>query len=224
MLQNFLINYVVNKCLLNILPKHNLFCIIEQQFYVFYVFYIELFTYIRNQNERIATLESARAAPPTPSSLLDFNTPRGQKKSNTDFTSPESDLTPLGNESFSSGNSEMTPQMDKLTLGHGRGRPRKKLNYSIDMDDFPTDGTEEEKDRYLKKKSTELWRFRTLTGAKAAEHRAKENECVKKYYQHKKAEKEGSKPSATGSIEHGENDEESDGSVTERKKELSRER
>ena len=169
-------------------------------------------------------MESARAAPPTPSSLSDFNTPRGQKKSSRDFTSPESDLTPLGNESFSSGNSEMTPQMDKLTLGRGRGRPRKKLNYSIDMDDFPTDGTEEEKEKYLKKKSTELWRFKTLSGSKAAEHRAKENERVKRYYQRKKAEKEGSKPSATGISEHGENDDETDGSSTERKKELSRKR
>ena len=206
------------------MPKLNLFCIIEQKSYVFYVLYIEFFTYIRKQNERIATLETARAAPPTPLSLSDFNTPQGQKTSNKDFTSPESDLTPLGNESFSSGNSEMTPQMDKLSLGRGRGRPRKKLNYSIDMDDFPTDGTEEEKDRYLKKKSTELWRFRTLTGSKAAEHRAKENERVKRYYHRKKAEKEGSQPSATGSIEHGERDEESEDSVTERKKELSRKR
>ena len=83
----------------------------------------------------------------------------------------------------------MTPQMDKLSLGKGRGRPRKKLDYKIDMDDFPVDGTPQEKDRYLKKKTSEMWRLKKLSGEDAAEHRAKENARVKEYNKRKKAEK-----------------------------------
>ena len=173
----------------------------------------------REQNKRLVHLETARSAPPTPSSLSDFATPPGQKLK-TDLGTPESDLTPLGNESFSSANSEVTPQMDKLSLGRGRGRPRKKLSYSLNMDDFPETGTQEEKDKYLKKKQTELWRFKTLSGPKAAEHRAKENERVKKYQQRKKAEKLSSSLSAPPKEE----DSDSDDSLTDRKREQSRKR
>ena len=87
----------------------------------------------------------------------------------------------------------MTPQMDNLSLGQGCGRPRKKLDYTINMEDFPTDGTQEEKDKYMKKKSSELWRLKMLSSESAAEHRAKENARVKKYYEKKKAEKGTSK-------------------------------
>ena len=174
----------------------------------------------REQDKQLVHLETARTAPPTPSSLSDFATPPGQKL-RTDLGTPESDLTPLGNESFLSGNSEVTPQMDKLSLGRGRGRPRKKLNYSLNMEDFPETGTQEEKEKYLKKKQTELWRFKTLTGPKAAEHRAKENERVKKYNQRKKAEKESSKQSSSLSAPPKQEDSDSDDNLTDRKREQS---
>ena len=176
----------------------------------------------RDQSQRIATLETARASPSTPSSLAsDFQTPRSGLRKKQEFTSPETpDVEYLeGNDSFSSGgNSEMTPQMDKLSLGRGRGRPRKKLDYKIDMGDFPADGTAEEKDKYLKKKASEMWRLKKLSGEDAAEHRAKENARVKAYNQRKKAEKVAtSTPSATQ-----DDDEETEEKSVTKKKEQSR--
>ena len=135
------------------------------------------------------------------------------------FTSPET--TPMGTGSVSSGNSEITPKMDSLTLGRGRGRPRKKLNYSIDMEDFPEHGTKEEQEKYLKKKQTELWRFKKLSGDEAAEHRAKENVRVKNYYYRKKAEKSGS---STVSVPPDDTDNASEESIAEKKREQSRKR
>ena len=44
-----------------------------------------------------------------------------------------------------------TPEFSKMSLGRGRGRPRKNLVVPS-TDDFPYDGTQEERDRYLKKK------------------------------------------------------------------------
>ena len=135
------------------------------------------------------------------------------------FTSPES--TPVGNESVSSGNSEITPKMDSLNLGRGRGRPRKKLNYSINMDDFPEDGTKEEQDKYLKKKQSELWRFKKLSGDEAAEHRAKENARVKEYYHRKKADKG---KTSTVSVPQDDDENGSEEDVSQKKREQSRKR
>ena len=145
-------------------------------------------------------METARNVPSTPSSLAsDFQTPRSQTRRIQQTFSPDTPDTEQGNESFSSGggNSDMTPQVDSLSSGRGRGRPRKKLDYTINMDDFPTDGTQEEKDKYMKKKSSELWRLKMLTSDNAAEHRAKENARVKKYYEKKKGEKGSSTSKAT---------------------------
>ena len=75
-------------------------------------------------------------------------------------------------------------------------------------DDYLVDGTEEEKDKYLKKKNTELWHFRKLSSESSAKYRAAENERVKAY--NKKKKDEASKVSS-----------ESD---SDRKKLLSRER
>ena len=44
-----------------------------------------------------------------------------------------------------------TPEFSKMSLGKGRGRPRKNLVVPS-TDDFPYDGSPEERDRYLKKK------------------------------------------------------------------------
>ena len=92
-----------------------------------------------------------------------------------------------------------------MSLGRGRGRPRKNLVVPS-TDDFPYDGTPEERDRYLKKKNTEMWHFKKLTSTGSAEYRARENARVKEYQRKKKMEKESS------------------GSESDRKKKLSRER
>ena len=97
------------------------------------------------------------------------------------------------------------PEFSKMSLGRGRGRLRKNLVMPT-TDDFQYDGSQEEKDKYLKKKTTEIWRFRKLTSNGSAEYRASENARVKEYRKKKKFEKESS------------------GSKSDRKKKLSRER
>ena len=87
------------------------------------------------------------------------------------------------------------------------------------MEDYPEDGTKEEQEKYLKKKQTELWRFKKLSSDEAAEHRAKENERVKAYYHRKKAEK-----SSTVSVPPDADDNGSEEDVTEKKCQQSRKR
>ena len=84
-----------------------------------------------------------------------------------------------------------TPEFSKMSLGRGRGRPRKNLVVPS-TDNFPYDGTQEERDRYLKKKNTEMWHFKKLTSTGSAEYRTKENARVKEYQKKKKMEKESS--------------------------------
>ena len=84
------------------------------------------------------------------------------------------------------------------------------------MDDFPKDGTEEKKEKYIHKKTTELWHFKKLTSVNLAEYRAKENARVKDYQRRQKGKalsKTATEDSTTS------NDEE-----VERKKKLGRAR
>ena len=109
--------------------------------------------------------------------------------------------------------STITPEFSKLKLGKGRGRPRKQLVQPT-IDDFPNDGTEEEKSKYIRKKTTEMWRFKKLTSSDSAEYRAKENARVKEYLRNRKTKngKQGEESSASNEDE------------SERKKELDRAR
>ena len=109
--------------------------------------------------------------------------------------------------------STITPEFSKMKLGKGRGRPRKQLVQPT-IDDFPNEGTDEEKSRYIRKKTTELWRYKKLTSSNSAEYRARENARVKEYIRNRKA-KEGK----LGEESTTSNDDES-----ERKKELGRAR
>ena len=45
----------------------------------------------------------------------------------------------------------VTPDFSRMKLGRGRGRPRKQLQQPT-INDFPKDGTEEEKEKYIRKK------------------------------------------------------------------------
>ena len=82
------------------------------------------------------------------------------------------------------GSTTVTPDFSRMKLGRGRGRLRKTLVHPM-VDDFPQDGTDEEKTRYIRKKTTELWRFKQLTSSNLAEYRAKENARVKEYHKRK---------------------------------------
>ena len=79
----------------------------------------------------------------------------------------------------------VTPDFSRLKLGRSQGRPRKELIQPT-MDDFPKDGTDKEKDKYISKKTTELWQYKKLTSDSSAEYRAKENTRVKEYQRAKK--------------------------------------
>ena len=143
---------------------------------------------------------------------LDFTTPPSKGCSPSvlsakDLNSPRSvsDSYISGVDTLSVSSTDTTPEFSKMSLGRGRGRPRKNLVVPT-TDDFRYDGTQEERDKYLKKKMTEMWHFKKLTSTASAEYRASENARVKEYQRKKKLEKE------------------SRGSESDRKKKLSRER
>ena len=187
-----------------------------------------MYNYFRESNERLASLEKEKAKTPifvtppqdsTPKASqqtltpkeLKFSTPVSKKGTSVEST-PTQDLNSPGSvvdmsdiDSLSVSSTGTTPEFSKMSLGRGRGRPR-KVPKAPETDDYPYDGTEEEKDRYIAKKKTELWRFKKLTSTESAAYRAKENQRVKEYNMKKKLQKDSSE------------------SETERKKKLSRER
>ena len=139
---------------------------------------------------------------PLPSGLqpkgLKFSTPtstvrRTHKTKNITPQTPQTPETPQSSdrmsdvESLSSNDTACTPQKDKLSLGKGKGRPRKEVKPPT-MDDFPYDGTEEERTCYIKAKTSEMCRFKKKIGDPAA-YRKSELNRVNKYDKNKKAEK-----------------------------------
>ena len=140
------------------------------------------------------TTPSSKGCSPSVLSAQDLNSPRSLGDSYV------SDV-----DTLSVSSTGTTPEFSKMSLGRGRGRLRKNLVMPT-TDDFPYDGSQKERDRYLKKKMTELWHFKKLTSTSSAEYRASENARVKEYQKKKKLAKESS------------------GSESNRKKKLSRER
>ena len=55
------------------------------------------------------------------------------------------------------------------------------------MDSFPEHGTSEWKQKWLKMKATEIWRYNMLTNNQGAEYRRHENAHVREYNCKKKA-------------------------------------
>ena len=63
------------------------------------------------------------------------------------------------------------------------------------MDDFPVDGTDEEKTRYIKKKTLEMYHYKKLTGNDGGRsYRESENVRVKDYNKRKKRKTAQMKP------------------------------
>ena len=97
---------------------------------------------------------------------LEFSTPRMQGSYAYNSMAPLTPSTPAtpGNSSKmsdvesldSNDTTSVTPDFSRLKLGRSRGRPRKEL-IQPNMDDFPKDGTDTEKEKYIRKKTTELW-------------------------------------------------------------------
>ena len=145
-----------------------------------------------------------------------FTTPRSSSSQNTSNAgTPQTPIVDISDiESISSehtSGTSCTPDMSKLSIGRGRGRPRKQL-VKPNYDDFPIEGTDEEQKKYIKKKRTEIWRYNKLMSSESSEYRQSELNRVKEYQQKKKKETEAS-PS-----------DESRDSSTEYKRKLSRER
>ena len=93
---------------------------------------------------------------------------------------PESRQNMSDIESLSSDATSLTPDMSSMNIGKKRGRPRKQVEVPK-MDDFPVHGTEEEKRKYIRKKTTQLWRFNKLSSDQSSEYRKAENERVQAY-------------------------------------------
>ena len=150
------------------------------------------FNFFRESNKHIASLEKEKRQPtlfatPPPDSMLkthfspkelDFTTPPSKGHSQSvlspqDLNSPGSvgDSYISDVDTLSVSSTGTTPDFSKMSLGRGRGRPRKNLVVPT-TDDFPYDGTPEEREKYLKKKTTEMWRFKKLTSTGSAEYRA----------------------------------------------------
>ena len=153
---------------------------------------------------------------------LDFDTPLSSSRKGgsrrilrmpDSLSAPAMPLTPSYSEiisdvdSISSESTSVTPDMNKLTLGRGRGRPRKQL-VKPTMDDFPLDGTDEEQRKYICRKRTEMWHYNKLCGSDSVEYRKSEINRVKSYNIKKKIKEEPK----------------SDESGCEHKKQLSRDR
>ena len=122
-----------------------------------------------------------------------FTTPKSSSRNTSTAGTPQTPTVDISDiESISSEQtSDTTPDMSKLSIGRGRGRPRKQLT-KPNYDDFPIHGTDEEQKRYIKKKRTEIWRYNKLTGADSSEYRQLELQRVKVYQQNKKNDKDAS--------------------------------
>ena len=81
-----------------------------------------------------------------------------------------------------SSSSGLTPELNHIIVSsrRARGRPR-KIPLPPTYDDFPTDGTAEDKKKWQRHKNAEEWRYKKLTSSGADEYREKEKECVSWY-------------------------------------------
>ena len=129
--------------------------------------------------------------------------------------------------------STLTPNLDSMKLGCGRGRPHKEIT-PIDFSDFPHNASKKEQEKWAKRKNMERWRYAKKMGPKSHEYRQAESKHSLEYYYKKKEEKaqatQGSQGNASQEVVDIQDDiDDGDVVVTgqgqaERSKELSRQR
>ena len=145
--------------------------------------WLKIYFFFRSSNERLKVLEDKKAqaiaaqkavkkANSMPTPPPDHNTPQHLQPKSLFTTSKSSSSRNTSNagtpqapfveildiESISSehtSGTSCTPDMSKLSIGRGRGRPHKQL-VKPNYDDFPIEGTDEEQKKYIKKKRTEI--------------------------------------------------------------------
>ena len=96
--------------------------------------------------------------------------------------------------------SSLTPSLQSMSIGRGKGRPRKQL-VAPTLDGFLIGGTEDDKQKWFHKKCTEQWWYNILTSNKAAEFREKERARYKAAY-HARKEKKAEASAAVGTPPH----------------------
>ena len=176
----------------------------------------------RESNKRLKALEEEKeqlkaiAGMPTPPPNVNTSTPQHLQPKSL-FTTPQSstggsvtgtpqtpgsnlEISDIDSLSVSSDHSSVTPDMSKLCLGRGRGRPRKQL-VKPTFEDFPLDASEEDQKKYIKKKRTEMWRYNKLCSSDASQYRQSELERVRDY-QKKKNKGSGGSASKNSGSEH----------------------
>ena len=92
--------------------------------------------------------------------------------------------------------SSLTLSLQSMSIGRGKGRPRKQL-VAPTLDGFSIGGMEDKKQKWFHKKCTEQWRYNILTSNKAAEFREKERARCKAAY-HARKEKKAEASAAVG--------------------------
>ena len=76
--------------------------------------------------------------------------------------------------------SGLTPDVSCMTVSRRRWRPR-KIPLPPTYDDFPHDGSAEEKKKWQRQKNTKRWRYKKLMSSKVAEYRENEKRRVTKH-------------------------------------------
>ena len=96
---------------------------------------------------------------PTQTNPVQFSTPQSKHFMGSAASTPTLDRDPLMPMSstgcsplLSTSSSTLTPNLDKLKLGHGRGRPHKELT-PVDYSDFPSNTLKKEQEKWQKRKT-----------------------------------------------------------------------
>ena len=135
--------------------------------------------------------ENASFALPNALNPGQFSTPQSKPPIPSAASTPNLDaesLTPSSSIGCSplstTSSSTLTPNLDSMEFGHGRGRLCKEIT-PVDFSDFPHNASKKEQEKWAKRR----WRYAKKMGPKSHEYRQAESKCSLEYYYKKKEEK-----------------------------------
>ena len=172
---------------------------------------------------------------PTQTNPVQFSTLQSKHFMGSAASTPPLDRGPLTPTSsiecsplLSTSSSTLTPNLDNMKLGCGRGRPHKELT-PVDYSDFPYNALKKEPEKWQKRKNMEKWRYAKKTGSDSHEFRQAESKRSLEYYYKKKGKKaQGGEGNASDEVvdvtEAIETNEVETQDTSDRSKELSRQR